>query len=218
MATDLAEINEQQLEQENALVLSQAKGLRITSQQSYVSAAEIGQAINARIRAIKDYFAPMKRKIDAAKAEILTKEKAALLPLQTFLSTVDRQMISWDDEQERKRREAERKLHEEAQRKAQELAEASDDPDTAKEIISASPPVIVPKKTPQIENQHFQTRWSADVTDLKALALAVGQGKQPLTLIFANLPVLNGLARSLKTAMNVPGVKPVEDRNVSRRL
>ena len=218
MATEVAEINEQQLEQENALVLKQSSEVKITSQVSYVRVTEIGKAINARIRQIQDYFKPLKQKIDASKQDVLDKERAAIAPLKSLLDRVSREMVDWDTEQERKRREAERKLNEEAQRKAQELAEANGDSEEAKELIAATPPVIVPKATPKVEGVSYVERWSAEITDLKALCLAVGQGKQPLTLIQANLPALNGMARSLKTAMQIPGVKAIVTRDVSRRL
>lgn len=218
MGAELVAVNEEQLEQDNALVVQQAREMKITSQKSYVTVAEIAKAINARIRAIQDYFKPLKQKIDATKQEVLDKERAAITPLKALLERADREMVSWDQEQDRKRREAERKLNEEAQRKAAELAASSEDPETTKELFTATPPIIVPKSTPKVEGVSYVERWSVEVTDLKALCLAVGQGKQPLTLLLPNLPALNGMARSLKTAMNIPGAKAVVTRDVSRRL
>lgn len=218
MTTDLVEINEEELERENHVVLRHANDIKITSQKSYVTVTELGKAINARINAIRNYFKPMKQAADATKQRILDKEKAAIGPLDALLERVSREMVAWDQEQERKRREAERKLNEEAQRKAAELAASNGDAEEAREIISATPPVIVPKATPKVDGVSYTDRWSAEVMDLKSLCLAVGQGKQPLTLIQANLPALNGMARSLKTAMQIPGVRAVVTRDVTRRL
>ena len=54
--------------------------------------------------------------------------------------------------------------------------------------------------------------WKAEVTDLMALVDAVAANKVPLFYLQANEKALNDAARAAKAALNIPGVKPVEDR------
>lgn len=51
-----------------------------------------------------------------------------------------------------------------------------------------------------------------EITDLKALCLAVATGKVSPESVTANMPVLNRLAVALKGTMNIPGVKAYSKR------
>lgn len=80
-------------------------------------------------------------------------------------------------------------------------------------VVTAAP-VFVPTPrpfapAPRVDGVGFRQAWSAEVTDLLALVRAVAAGQQPITLLQPNMPVLNQMARALKGALNVPGVKPV---------
>ena len=59
--------------------------------------------------------------------------------------------------------------------------------------------------------------WSAEVTDLGALVRAVAAGEVPLDAVLPFLPFLNGLARTERGAMAVPGVRPVSKRTIVTR-
>jgi hypothetical protein len=63
----------------------------------------------------------------------------------------------------------------------------------------------------------FATTWSAEVTSLAELVQAVARGEQPITLLQANMVALNGMARSLRGAMKIPGVKAVPKRGAATR-
>lgn len=147
---------------------------------------------------------------------------------------------------ERERKERERLEREERQRVAAEEArlrrEEDDrraalavaaaergDVETAERIIEApmvapvvaSRPVFVPvppaPPKPAAAGVSFRDVWSANVTNLMALVQAVGKGEQPVTLLQPDMTALNGLARSLKGAMNVPGVEAVSERIAAQR-
>jgi hypothetical protein len=132
-----------------------------------------------------------------------------------------------------------RRLQEEADRKAQDAAlraEQAGDLELADRIASAPAvvplppqrPVFVPptpvEAVPKVAGLSFQERWKADVVDLIALVRAVAGecptcrcttahlAAQPLALVEPNMTALNGMARSLKTAMAVPGVRAVSER------
>jgi hypothetical protein len=76
-------------------------------------------------------------------------------------------------------------------------------------VFAPRPPVAAP---PKVEGVSFRDAYHAEVVDLMALVKAVAAGQAPLTLLQVNTTALNGLARSLKGALVIPGVKVVSDR------
>jgi len=109
-------------------------------------------------------------------------------------------------------------------------AEAVGDAELAERIVSERqvvelpaprpvllPPVSVPT-LPRVAGVSSRESWRAEVTDLMVLVKAVAAGIQPITLVEANMVALNGLARSLKQAMRVPGVRAKNDPSTSTRV
>jgi len=138
---------------------------------------------------------------------------------------------------QRERERLEREAREQADRVQRELQRAAEsqrlaaavaletqgDRDGAERLIAAplvvpvvSPaPVFVPRPvapTPKVEGVSFRDAFHAEVYDLLALVKAVAAGQAPLALLHVNTTALNGLARSLKGALVIPGVKVVSDR------
>jgi len=72
---------------------------------------------------------------------------------------------------------------------------------------------VPPPSTPKVElnGMAMVTTWHAEVVDIKALCLAVGQGRCPTAYVEANLPALNKQAISLKGEMRIPGCKAVSE-------
>jgi hypothetical protein len=81
-------------------------------------------------------------------------------------------------------------------------------------IVVAAPP---PLRPPKVEGVSYRVEWSAEVEDFGALVRAVAAGQQPITLLSANMAALNQLARALKGAMGVPGVRAVSTRMATVR-
>lgn len=69
----------------------------------------------------------------------------------------------------------------------------------------------------KVDGITFKTNYSAEVVDVMALARAVIDGKVPAEALKGNYPFINAAAKSLKTAMNWPGVKLIAERVVSAR-
>lgn len=147
--------------------------------------------------------------------------------------------IAEDKEKERRRIEQERL---DAERKAEEdrlLAEAQaakdrGDNETAELLTNAAvetseaikeqsaaiaqepiyvAPVVVPKTTPKMAGGPvYREVWAAEVTDIKALCLAVATGKASPECVTGNMVALNRMAVALKGTMNIPGVKAYSKR------
>lgn len=108
-------------------------------------------------------------------------------------------------------------------------AEARGDTETAERLIRApimapvaAPrpvfvPVVPPTPTPKAPGVSFRDNWTAVVDDLSALVKAVAEDKAAITLLQANQTALNGLARSLKQALTIPGVRAVNERIAAQR-
>lgn len=76
--------------------------------------------------------------------------------------------------------------------------------------------LLVQPEPQRLEGVAFVEQWSVEVTDLKALALAVAEGRVPQTLIEANLSALTQLARALRTGFSVPGCRAISTQQARR--
>jgi hypothetical protein len=174
-----------------------------------------------------------KRKADEARAEAVFQKDKAEAPLVVAEAYLNGQITDYKREQDRKRAEEEERNRQEAikvemeRRKKEEetrLAQAVEleksgahqeaDALIEENIEAQAEPVQVYVPPPQTEKVELNgmstvTTWHAEVTDLKALCLAVGQGRCPLAYVEANLPALNKQATSLQSEMKIPGVKAV---------
>ncbi len=192
---------------------------------------KIGDVFDPIISAAKE----AKRKADDARAEAVRQKDKIEEPLIRAEAYLNGQITDYKREQDRLREAEQEKLRqaaikeemerrrkeedlrmkqadalekagakEEAEALIQETIEAQEEP-----IQVYVPPPSTPKVT--LDGMATVTTWHAEVTSLKDLCLAVGQGKCPLAYVDANLPALNKQAISLKGEMKIPGVKPVSE-------
>ena len=61
----------------------------------------------------------------------------------------------------------------------------------------------------KIKGAAFVDKWSAELIDMGELIRAIADGKAPVTLVKVDQTALNQLARALKSALSVPGVRAV---------
>ncbi len=98
-----------------AIVISQASaGLEVIDKASADRASEIIVAGKKLIKAIKDYFDPMKKAADEAKRRILEAERQELSKIEPVVADLSAKVSRWLADEERRRREAE-----EARRRAE---------------------------------------------------------------------------------------------------
>lgn len=234
--TPLELVDGSQVTQRALTYPDQARALTIRDAKSYEAACDFLKGIKALRGEIADTFDPhVKRAFEAHRA--LCKEKQdAERPLTEAERIVKDAIRAYDDEQERIRREEQRRLQEEARQREEERRleeaialdqEAAATGDAGKhleaEAILAQPitvPVVaVAPVTPKVTGISFRETWSGRVTDLAALIRYAAANPQFMTLLQVNQPVLNGLARSLKNNLKVPGVDVVcvKDVAASRR-
>lgn len=228
-ALKIVETNE--VETKAVDIVEQAKAVKVIDSASYTTAGLLWKNIGEMIKEVKDTFDPI---CDAAhKAHKAATEKRAkyLDPLTIAQKSVKQLMSAYDAEQERIRREEEARLAEIARKEEEErlLAEAilaeeeakrsgataEEAAQEAQAIIEGpvyAPPPIVPKATPKVQGIVYREVWSAQITDIKALCLAVAQGNASPECVMGNMPVLNRMATALKKTLNIPGVQAVSRR------
>jgi hypothetical protein len=195
--------------------------------------------IKALRKKIADVFNPIIEKAHSAHKEALFQKAQTEAPLIEAEKYLNGQITVYHQEQEKKRREEEelarqkaikeemeRRKKEEDARIAQaaelEAAGAQEEAqalvDEVIEDIGKPVEVYVPPPETQrvkLDGATVKTYWHAEVTDLKALCKAIGEGSQPLAYVKADLPTLNTLAGRLKKEMNIPGVKAVSTSSMS---
>lgn len=202
-----------------------ATALTVTDAPTYTMAGELLLGIKDLRKRIVETFSPhVKRAFEAHRA-LVAEQKQAEAPLMDAERIIKDRLRAYDDEQERIRREEARRLEllakqQDEERRLAEAVQAAEmgDTITADAIMAEAPaPIVVQveKATPKVAGISYRETWAAEVTDLVALARHVAQHPEHINLITANTTALNGLARSLKAAMAIPGVRAVATRDVA---
>jgi len=203
-----------------AVSLEFAKTLTIEDDVQCRTAIEYEQGLSALIKWFDDIYDKPIKEAFAHHRGLVADKKSHVEPVEEAKRLIKGKRIAYVDEQERLRKEAEAKLQAEARRLAEEAAlrdaiaaEAEGRPEEAEAIISepvSVPTVTIAKTTPSAGvGGAIREVWNAEVYDLHALVAAIVEGKASIGLIEPNMTALNGMARSLKANMTIPGVKAV---------
>lgn len=203
----------------------QARALRIADAVSYAQACEFLKGIKTLRTEIAETFQPhITRAHESHKA--LIKEKAdAEAPLADAERITKAALVTYDQQQEQARRaeearvRAELKRQEEERRLSEAVAlEAAGETEDADALLAEPipvPVVAVQPTTPKVSGISYRETWGAEVVDLAALVAFVATRPEFAGLLTPNMPALNAQARSLKGALQIPGVKAVCTRDVA---
>ena len=194
-----------------------AQGLNIVDYPSYESAAFHLQAIKALRAEADEAFDPIIKKAFETHHEALAKKRHVTDPLVQAETILKSGMGVFDDEQTRLREEEERRRREEADRLAAELrqaeiqeAEATGASKEELQALAEAPlpvmPIVVAAPR-RVNGVSSRTAWKDEVTDLQALVRFAAM----------NETAINGLARSLKSAMSIPGIRVTSESQISSR-
>ena len=154
-------------------------------------------------------------------------------PMDTLMTGADiyeEKLLAYDREQRRLASEAQRKAEMEAaaeklrlDREAERTAKALEKkgaPEAAAEVRASVPdvpavPVFVAPVRPQ--GTSIVKVYTGECYDLKALAIAIGNGLAPLSLIKIDQSALNKYAAATKCELAIPGVKFTISETVRQR-
>lgn len=207
-------------------MLAIAKSYRIDCVELREAAADDLKRVKALAKDLDAQRRSITKPLDEAKARVMELFRRPAEFLELAERTIKRACLAWDDEQDRKRREAEaqaaRRADEERKRLQAEAAaqHKAGNVETAHAIIQAAQfvaPTPVVSEQPKIAGEAKRETWHAEVEDIVALARAVADGRASPENLLPNMPVLNQQARSLKASLAIPGVKAVCERILATR-
>jgi len=232
MDTQLTVEQQETLEKEIAPVVKTAADLVIKTPEQSMVAQEILRDIKRRQKKIQEFFAGMKTAAHAAWKKICDTEGGYLAPLAEAEMTIKRKVITYTNEEERKRQEevraAEAKRQEEERKRKEEIerqakkAEENGKTEKAQALREKAeetmiPPVFVPPPPPRAEGMALRKVWVADCVDLKALCGAIAEGKASVGLVTPNQPGINAFAKAVKDTMPIAGLKFYERTDMAVR-
>jgi len=213
---------EQELERSGALIVRNAEGLTITTNEDYERGNVLLKDIKTKIKAVKDYWKEPKAAAQQAHKQLVAREGAMLKPLEAAESLIKRAMLEYTTAQEKAAREAAEAARREREAEAKRLeaiaaqAEANGDTDTAeimRDMAEAVPVAEVVQATPKAEGVSVRRTWKARVVDPK-LVPAYFDGIELRTI---NMAALNTLAKWNRDKA-IPGVEFYEENQMSVRI
>lgn len=201
----------------------QSRDLVIKMQPDYDMAGTLLQKIKGCAKAIEDKHKEITKPLDQAKKAVMDLFRNPLIKLAEAESIVKRSMVTFEDEQERIRKEQEKKLRkqaaaeearkkkalEERAKKAEEQgkAEKAEELREKAEETHVEAPVLAPR-TEKPKGIAYKIRWTAIVVDFKAL---------PDEYKLPNMSMLNKLAQATKGKIPVAGVEFKSEKEVASR-
>ena len=168
-----------------------------------------------------------KRHADGERAKLVSEKTAHEAPIVLAEGIVNREIMRFDAEDRKRREEEQRAAEAKARREAEEAAlraaaeaEAAGEKEEAEEIIKEAvrAPIFVPRPPapPKLKGSAEITNWKFEITDLKALVLAVAKGTAPLTYLEANTVAIGSTVRAQskgeESSFSCPGVRIWPDK------
>lgn len=200
--------------------LIDAQSLKVVDNESYLAVGEVLNRWSQRAKGLFSLLNPGCQAADKLHSELVKDRDSCVKPFEQAAKTAKAEMIAWDEEQKRLRELEQVRLDKEAKdkadREALELAEQLEMAGLkaeAEAVIDKPAParvVLAPKLTPKVEGFVSRTVWGFEVVNLTDLASAALVGRVPIQSIQANEKFLGEQARSLKGAMDYPGVRVIE--------
>jgi hypothetical protein len=190
------------------------------------------KTVKNRIKELTDTRMAQTRPLDESKSKIMAFFATPLEKLEKAKNYLDKIMVNWTEIQEAKRKEKERRLHEEAHKRAEEEAlkeaieaEAAGDNQGAEEIIRTPvyvPPIKVMSEIPKSKGSYIRETWNAEIFDFAALIQGMANGKVSLEAASGVINLkkwagqyvtyLNGKAQRYTQKLNIPGVRAISKK------
>jgi hypothetical protein len=217
-----------------AEVLAHAKEYAVSTAEGYAALGAMVADYRRYVKAVKDFFEPMRRDADQTKKRILERRQFLTDPFESAIGVLTEKGNAYRREQARLAAEAARTAREaalaeqrtRALKEALKAAEANNEPrfERAAALVEeqvapteVSAETILAETAPKLKGQRIRTTWTAKLrapneAALRALCKYVADGG-PITLVEPNLKALAGLAEHTGGTAQVPGVefKKVEE-------
>lgn len=219
--TDLVNVQIEQpdnsAEQKAQQALSHAESIEITDPVSYEAATYELKALKAKYREIEEQRKSLKKPIDEAARRIQGFFKPPLDFLSQAEGVIKRKITTWNQEQERLRREEQRKVDEAARKERERLeararkAEEKGQADKAEQLSQQAEtvtPALVPSETPKAQGISTRKVWKFRVVDAS---------KVPDKYKVIDEKKIAGVVRSLGADAEIPGVEVYPEEVIAAR-
>ena len=202
-----------------------AKSYTIDSQEMMTLAADELQSIKAKLKSLDEQEKAITRPMNDALKAARDWFRAPKQFLSDAEAILKRAMLTYQGEQEKKRRAAEAAAQEiarkERERLAKQAAKAAEKGQTEKaEALETAAATVVTPIVPKYEKPAgISTRenWKAEITDKMELIQAVAAGTLPHEYLIVDMKILNAQAKALKTAFNIAGARAVSEQVLASR-
>lgn len=213
-------------EEANQAIVAEAKAIVITDAEQHAAAQEFLTRVAGMSKQVRELFRESKAAAHQAHRSVCSLESSLLQPLSRASENVRGKVLSYEQAERRRAEEEAQRKAEEARRAEEERrladaeqAEAEGDHETAEAILEEAPVVpitVAPTpKVAKVAGVSRRVRWVAEVDDLLALVNYVAENPEWLHLLAPDMAALNGLARSQKDRMRIPGVKVRADESLA---
>jgi len=192
----------------------------IRNEKDYRDAAAVSKAITKLRKEVEATFGPIIQKVRDAYEEALAQRRKFAVPLEQHQRTIDGKILGYQREQEeiRRRQEAElaaakkREAEEQALAEAQELARQGEN-ELAEIVIqqaaeAPAPVVALPKTTPKIEGLAKRVIWRFRIVKPELV---------PREYLCLDEVKIGGVVRALKSATKIPGVEVYSEETAVHR-
>lgn len=199
----------------------------ISNTDEHAHACELLKSVAACKAEVERKFAEPKKLAHDAHKSIVALEKELLVPLDTARMNLSRVIGAYEETERRRAVEAQRVLEAEARRQEEErqiqdaieLEESGDAAGAAavlEEPVQVPVLVVAPQFT-QVSGVSSRETWSCEVIDKARLVAYVAAHPEWLHLLDVNTTAANGLARSQKGALAIPGLRAIATRGMAVR-
>jgi len=195
-----------QAESETALIIKEAQSLVVKTPDDYEIAGTIRMRLKGKIKDLDEKRKSITQPLDLAKKNIMALFNPIIDRLNEGVTVIDRGTLAFEEEQERKAREAQAKAEEEA-RKAREKAEAkareleaqgkTERAAAMQEKAESFVAPVITANIPKVAGQGTREVWTAKVVDFRKL---------PDSWKLPNQSALNKHAQNTKGKVSIPGV------------
>ena len=191
------------------------------------AAGEDLKLIKARQKQLEEARTKITKPLLEAQRALNALFKAPMETLAEAERLIKQALIAYQEAEERKRQLLEAEAAMELRRQRERLetqaaeAQAKGEPEKARALQSAA--AAMPERmqlaptAPKVSGVAARATWRAEVIDKLAFVRYVAEHAEWLNLVEPNLQALNGLARSQKSALAIPGVKALEERFLAAR-
>ena len=203
-------------------IVSSARALCVTDQVSHGAALTWMKELKGAEKKVRERLDPLIASANAAHKGLTKLRSDLLRPIEQAASILDGRCQEYERVEREKALAEARRLEDEARKREEERqlldaihAEESGDSETAAAIMAEKPVVpvvVVAPAVAKVDGVSSRTNWRAEVHDKLALVRYVATHPEWINLLEPNESSLNGLAKSQRDALAIPGVRAVAEQ------